>query len=496
MSIRQPVLLAFVLISVVLANLSTAAPRPAAIGDHLINLPMVVVQRDAGTNPPDTNLTAERRVHAPYFASADIAEDYYGEMAIFWYGKVDSTNNHTDVRVAFSESALEIITATFDRWLWYDETPTPQEFADWDSVSVYLSINGGDTLDSTTYRFDAQLSAENQITYQAAYRGTSNGWEQIALDFTTKSGWRGESLNKGEAGRGWSMNFRIPFASLGLENAPVNGTIWRLGMRTYDRDNDPNQDIAEQFWPPAQNQLKPSSWGALYFGLPTYSAPSVSNASEVVIKHRLNGADVPDGMVGGGFDCGGGGGPNGEAYWTEWGNENYEQLEDEPGNQRGDFNVQNQRDVADWPCFSKNYITFPLSGLPAGKQIVSAKLVLHQFANSQPEDAQPSLMQVMTVAEDWDENTITWNTAPLALENVGRAWVAALPGFIGFPGASREIDVSWALAQAYEQGTPFRIVLYTADRYYHSGKYFIASDTGDWNEAGRPALVITLGDAP
>jgi len=38
-------------------------------------------------------------------------------------------------------------------------------------------------------------------------------------------------------------------------------------------------------------------------------------------------------------------------------------------------------------------------------------------------------------------------------------------------------------------------VLYEADSAYHSGKYFTSSDTGDWNEAGRPTLQVILADA-
>jgi hypothetical protein len=39
-----------------------------------------------------------------------------------------------------------------------------------------------------------------------------------------------------------------------------------------------------------------------------------------------------------------------------------------------------------------------------------------------------------------------------------------------------------------------RLVLYAADGAYHSGKYFTASETGDWNAIGRPTLEVVLGD--
>ena len=44
-------------------------------------------------------------------------------------------------------------------------------------------------------------------------------------------------------------------------------------------------------------------------------------------------------------------------------------------------------------------------------------------------------------------------------------------------------------------GAPVRLALYEADWAYHSGKYFYASDTGDWNAEGRPTLTVTWGQA-
>ena len=44
-------------------------------------------------------------------------------------------------------------------------------------------------------------------------------------------------------------------------------------------------------------------------------------------------------------------------------------------------------------------------------------------------------------------------------------------------------------------GIPLRLVLYEADEAYHSGKHFVASETGDWNEEARPTLRVLWGDA-
>jgi hypothetical protein len=122
---------------------------------------------------------------------------------------------------------------------------------------------------------------------------------------------------------------------------------------------------------------------------------------------------------------------------------------------------------------------------------------VYQFGNSDPSQAQRSLVQVSTVADAWNEETITWNTAPLALENVAQASVDPIqPPGLPWPGAARTWNLTWAAAQAYAAGqTTLRLVFYAADGAYHSGKYFTAAETGDWNAVGRPTLEIVLGDA-
>jgi hypothetical protein len=96
---------------------------------------------------------------------------------------------------------------------------------------------------------------------------------------------------------------------------------------------------------------------------------------------------------------------------------------------------------------------------------------------------------------DWNETTIAWNNAPLALQNLGRSWVnPAAPPFPGWPGVPYSWDVSGAVAEAYSHGEPLRLAMYSADWAMNSGKYFSSSDTEDWNAAARPTLQVTWGD--
>lgn len=267
---------------------------------------------------------------------------------------------------------------------------------------------------------------------------------------------------------------------MGLAGAPASGTEWRLAVVVHDRDTFAGPALPDQAWPPLAGLETVDCWGVLRFGLPSWSS-SHPVAGTVVIRRPSEGSSlVPDADVGGSAanQC-----PGDEFHiWNQWANLNW--------GTSPSVNIQNQSDIADWPCFSRYYVTFPLTDVPPGKRIVFATLVLHQFGNAGGDAAQPSWIQVLVAERDWDEATITWNNAPLARENVGGAWVAPLDVFPGWPGVARTWDVSYAVAQAYNRGEPARLVLYSADSAYHSGKYFVSSDTGDWNLEGRPTLVV------
>jgi hypothetical protein len=229
---------------------------------------------------------------------------------------------------------------------------------------------------------------------------------------------------------------------------------------------------------------KPATWGELRFGLPAYDTPAAVQAGSTLIRNGLNGVAVQDGMVGGSTNCG-----EGLDYFTQWGETNYYGA--------SKINVQNQYDVADFPCFSKYYLTFPLSSLPAGKVILSATLTMYQFGNAgggEWGDPPRSLIQVMIAGGDWDEGTITWNNAPQMLENVSRSWVDPVPAGTNWPGLPRTWDVSRAVAEVYKSGGPLRLVLYSADSARHTGKYFVSSYTNSYGTDWRPALEIVWGN--
>ncbi len=422
------------------------------------------------------------RINVPLFTGAIPFE----QTAIAWFGRVSPTQNYADIRVGANRSELYVYLAIFDRALWYDESLTPQTLTQWDAVTLLLDTSGGNALSSASWRFVAQLYGEPSAERRAVYRGSSSGWQAVGVPFQAVPGWRGNALNDdGDSDRGWAMGFTIPFSSLDLASPPTEGGTWRMAVILHDRDSLAGPPLADQSWPPSASLSSPACWGFLNYGIPIFRAIGAPTGSLTVRRPTQTSPLVPDADVGGTIanQC-----PGDEYHiWNEWGNRN--------DGHAPDFNIQNQSDVADWPCFAKYYVTFPLDGIPRGKVILTATLTLHQFGNAGgPGQAQPSWIQVLTASGDWQEETITWNNAPLAYENIGGNWVAPLASHPGWPGVARTWDVSYAVARAYARGEPLRLVLYEADSAYHSGKYFVSSDTGDWNKEGRPRLDVTWGD--
>lgn len=423
-----------------------------------------------------------RRVNANYF-SDDVL---FAQQAVFWMGQVTPTTNYANVRVGYNNDKLVVDLAVFDRLIWYDDTsPATTDLENWDAATLYLNLTGntGTMPTANSYRFVGQVNHwQPRDNYQTSYRGNGADWDSAPIIFSTTSGWRG-NINDNIDARGWTITFEIPFSSLGLIGPPATGSTWGMALVMHDRDDLSGAFIPDQTWPETVNLSQPATWGQLGFGLPAYTPPPAVPGGTTTIRQGLNGAVVADAHVGGHTICGA---PYHPDYFNGWGDANYAGYIQ--------INIQNQSDVADWPCYSKYYVTFPLNNIPVNKSIISATLVMHQFGNADPSQAYSSLIQVSTVAEDWSESTITWNNAPLAKENIAQSWVDVVSGTIVWPGWKREWDVSRAVAQAYEAGTPLRLALFSADSAYHSGKYFTSSDAEDWDAQGRPTLEILWGE--
>jgi hypothetical protein len=118
---------------------------------------------------------------------------------------------------------------------------------------------------------------------------------------------------------------------------------------------------------------------------------------------------------------------------------------------------------------------------------------MYLFGNAgyKVDDAQPSYIQVARVAEDWSEQTVTWNNGPPIMENYTWSWVEPLVDPSDRTAHAYTWDLARAVADARAAGEPLRLVMYSTDGDYHSGKYFWTSNARD--EGVRPSLDIVFG---
>jgi hypothetical protein len=452
-------------------------------------LPVHFSQTSAKAASPSSKTTAKaassspQQINIPYFKTAVP----FNQTAIFWFGDITSTDTYTDVRIGYNSSELYVDLQIADRYLWYDTNTAAPNVTIGDNAAIYVNTttDGSNLLPQHSYKFQAAVNGYKQRpNYQQAYAGSGTAWTAAKIPFTSVYGWRAHGLNGPEA-FGWSMTYHIPLSSLGMSSPPSQGTLWKLAVEVHNQDNAANTPLPnDKWWPTSANETDPSGWGNVSFGMPTYKSPQASSTSTYTVRNGLNNQVVTDGMAGGSLDCGHTVAAN---RWAQWGSLTY------PGATQ--FNIQNESDISDWDCFSKFYITFPLSSLPTGQGVMNAKITMYEYGNSGVQgQPNPSYIQIATVNQNWNPQTLSWNTAPLVQENIVSMLVnTKSKPVIPLPGLAVTWDVSLALAQAYAAGQPLQLVFYSTDDQHNSGKYFYSSTVGSWNVAGRPSLQVTLG---
>lgn len=432
---------------------------------------------------------ARRRVYAPNFP----AEIEWAEAGLFWFGRVGSHGgpgqNSTDVRVAYNDDELVIYVNIEDYYIWYNRDATPtSDLTQYDAVAVYVDTahDLATSPQQDDYFFFSGLclyGCGDGSNHRREARGTGGGWDfawQGAwTDGTWASWFQGQGYNDDLWDYGWWSYIHIPWTALGLSGPPTQGTLWGLGVFLYDRDGQPpGGSVAPERWPETFSADNPSTWGELAFGLATYTPQPALPQGTTVIRRGLGDSVVEDAWVGGGGNCTGGheGDPEHDNYGGH-----------------SDLYVENQSLIADFPCFSKSFLRFDLADIPPGKTIISATLTLHHWGNASGDLAQPSMIWLLVVDGDWEEYTLTWNNAPLALENLTTTSVDVLTSFPGWPGVPYEWDATQAVAEAYAAGEPLNVAFYTANTNFNSSKYFKSSETGV-NEVARPTLTVVWGE--
>jgi hypothetical protein len=441
---------------------------------------------------------APRRVNIPYVTTEPDETDWVNS-AIFWFGQNKQgvpSQNYVDVRLMYTPQYLRVRATIVDYYLWYlENAQMTDDLTQYDAIAVYLDTNHDR---ATTPQLDDCMFLigshhwpnEDVATYRRQARGTGIGWDatwsgtwldQESLSWSTNPG---PNYNGG-LDYGMKAIFNIPWTTLSLSGPPSEGTVWGLGVQLYDRDDQPPAGyVAPEYWPETFDQDNPATWGELHFGPVSHTPPDATAEGMTVIRNISVDDDVTeDAWMGGGGTCSGGHGGGTEVNHGD----------------SGDLFTGSEVAPTHFPCFNKSYLRFSLDAIPSGKAILSATLTLHLFGNAgAPGQAQPSWVHLYTIAEPWDEMTIHWNNAPLAQENVAATWVYpySRPGDIQWPGDPYSWDATQAVAEAYEREEAVSIALYSSDSAQHSSKYYVSSETGDWNAEGRPTLTVMWGQEP
>ena len=256
----------------------------------------------------------------------------------------------------------------------------------------------------------------------------------VVATYPATVGWTIGARCEGEACRGWSAEALIAWDALG--GAPALGDVW-----------------------PATMQFAGHTWrGALHWGLPDYAGRDGTQTVTLPL--------AADATLGGSTDCGADDWP---MYFPTWGNRSYEG----DAKYRTFTNVQTQWDTADWPCYSAYIARWALPLLPAGAQITGAWLDLWRFGHAgySPGDTLTTTVQVWEVSPAWDAATVTWDSAPAAVEAVSRTDVHECSN--AECGRWYAFDVTEIVRRAAERGdSQAAALLYTAAGQYHAGKYF------------------------
>lgn len=459
--------------------------------------------------------------------------DHKQRMVVFWFGRVDRRNNHAQCRAGFSDEYLLLQCAVFDRQI-YDEAPTPAAIPEWDAWAWSFDLDGDPAkseLDERSFRIVAQ-AGRHGTAQTALLRGDGGSWTESGLPLgddivatpdriCIARGYRGEGRDES---RGWHVDAFVPWSVVGLAGPPTGtAAIWNVALTVFDRDDLAGSLRGEpQHWPGAgYDPVAPSTWAAWEFlgapflgrvesgavagtGRPAYAVAHAARPfvrgteTTVAIRQGLEGDAVENAAVGASDRlCSGDDDYNfGDGAESFGGNTGREY-----------FHVQNQEDYADWPCFARLYVKFPLARVPAGKALVSATLRLHHaMPTSGGDQGNWSLVQAFAVAPflrdgvtPWTAANLSWNDGPLAVENCAGFWGDRTGmmenGWDALP--AWHWDVGRAVARALDDGASHAaFVLYSADSEYHTGKQFVRSeDFADWGDpAQRPTLELVLAD--
>ncbi|MCS6798363.1 MAG: DNRLRE domain-containing protein [Myxococcota bacterium] len=445
----------------------------------------------------------------------------------FWAGGVGSRRNAIDGRILWTERGLAIRVAVYDRHI-YDEAGPRDDLERWDSLRLMIAPRLDATSLEGALRIDAQ-AGRHGTERTDVFRGSAAGWMAVSMPIGrlgAGGGGDGIELEKGYRGgerdesRGWHVVFWIGWRALTGEAGVPMGL--RLGLLAFDRDDASGSRLGEvERFPLTAATETAEGWMPVVLADATIASREESGASPghaaeayrvagqlpphrpetmrtVVIREGRMGAVVENASVGASERlCSGDDAYNFGDGPASWGGETGRRY----------FHVQAQADYADWPCFARAYVRFPLDAVPDGAVVLSARLVLHhKQPTSGGDEGVWSLVHAFDVdstlrgsSEPWTEADLSWNLAPLPVENLAASWGDRTGvtdrGWDALP------PWSWDVTRAVRRRLAERRVsfaLQPSDVEYHTGKEFVRSeDFPDWgNPEQRPRLEVTFADPP
>jgi hypothetical protein len=470
--------------------------------------------------------------------------DRYGDQlsrsGIAWLGRFGKNENYAELRVAYDDDGLYVHVNVADLYVWWILDNGPQwggalagELQNGDGIELFVDPGestqaGRDAPSSRALRilvgnypyWDAEQTATPHLATKT-WRGDGATWQPVAdpasqgaLWFhSVNSSWNedpGPNNNRTEYDNGTIYELFVPWASLGLDAEPASGSVLRVAARLYDVDDPKDSEFAApqpsksgstqrgpmppMAWPESLQESNPSTWSAVILNQAPYRAAEV--ASETTVTLSADDVPMQDVTVGGHAFIEdrwlAGGGTSANYAW-----ETCMDTRFSGGPNALDLLVHPEATPTHVCFFSRALLRYDLSSrVPPGSVVVRATLNLYHDGGdaASPSDGpdfavQRSPMQVHRLEGDWTDTpltgTVTWNTAPLAAENVGFGLVETrTPEQV-------QLDITPLVARAVLRGEPLNMALYGADTTPNSGKYFVASE----ESGNNPTLSVTFGPA-
>ncbi len=137
---------------------------------------------------------------------------------------------------------------------------------------------------------------------------------------------------------------------------------------------------------------------------------------------------------------------------------------------------------------SRTFISFPLDSIPAGAEIVSAKLSIYGVASSifTPQgNSGDNKLYIQRVLQNWSEETITWNNQP---STTSEFQIATLASTSQWNYDLNDIDVSNQVKQMRSTGNNFGFCLRLITEQTYRSIVLGASEAD--NSAKRPKLTV------